>query len=124
MTEEIERAVAVKVNSLEDLARLAASTAARLMAMPIYRFKWRGKAYYIVHLSFKDYYKKYGIPLIYYYSRPLESDVPDSSAKYILIKADDMGEKVVVTSKTQTGYVPIPLINLAGKPPFVPDDID
>lgn len=121
---EVEKAVVVRVSSLADLARLAVTPAARFMVMPIYRFKWKGRVIYMVHLSFKDYYKKYGIPLIYYYSRPVEEDVPDENAKYILAKADEMGERIEISSVTKTGYVSIPIINLAEKPLFVPDEIE
>ena len=116
--------MAVRVSGLEDLARLAASTAARLVVMPVYRFRENGRVYYMVHLSFKDYYKQYGIPLIYYYSRPEGEDVPDEQAKYILVKADETGERVEVTSKTRHGHVVIPIIKLARRPPFVPEGLD
>ncbi|GAB6148270.1 hypothetical protein [Stetteria hydrogenophila] len=120
---EVEKAVAVRVSSLADLARLAIVPAARYIVMPVYRFKWNGRVIYMVHMSFKDYYKKYGIPLIYYYSRSAEEDEPEEKAKYILIKVDDTGERVEISNSTKTGYVSIPIVNLAEKPAFVPDDL-
>ncbi len=115
---ELEPAIVIEVSSLEDLARLAYSMASRFLIMPIYRFKEEGVVYYFIQASFKDYYKNYGIPVVYYYARPATEDVDDSIAKYILAKADETGEHILITNKTRHGYTVIPIINLKSKPPF------
>lgn len=120
---DIEKVVTVRVTGLADLARLAVAPAAHFMVMPVYRFKWRGRVVYMVYLSFKDYYKMYGVPLVYYYTRPVEEDVPDDIAKFLLVKVDEFGERVEISGSSKTGYVSIPIINLAEKPVFIPDDI-
>lgn len=120
---DIERVMPVKVASLADLARLASTMASRLIVMPIYRFHYKGKVYYFVQASFKDYYKLYGLPMVYYYSRPEGEDVDDEKARYILIKADMTGEVVELSAEARTGYVVIPIVNLAEKPAHIPDDI-
>jgi hypothetical protein len=120
---EFERVVPLRVASLPDLARLASTMASRLIVMPVYRFHYKGKIFYFVQASFKDYYKLYGLPIIYYYSRPEQEDVDDDKAKYILIKADMTGESVEISSEARTGYVVIPIVNLSEKPPHIPDDI-
>lgn len=120
---DLERVMPVKVASLADLARLASTMASRLIVMPIYRFHYRRKVYYFVQASFKDYYKLYGLPMVYYYSRPESEDIDDEKARYILIKADMTGEVVELSAEARTGYVVIPIVNLAEKPAHIPDDI-
>jgi len=119
----IEPVVPIRVSSLSDLARLASSMASRFIVMPIYRFKHEGNVYYMVQASFKDYYKLYGLPLIYYYKRPVEEDVDDDKAKYVLVKTDISGEIVEIAPHAKTGFVVIPIINLEEKPPHLPDDL-
>jgi hypothetical protein len=120
---EVEPVIAIRVSSLSDLARLASTMASRLIVMPIYRFKHNGNVYYMIQASFKDYYKLYGLPIVYYYKRPLEEDVSDEDAKYVLVKADMTGEVVELTPYAKTGFVVVPIVNLDGKPPHLPDDI-
>ena len=116
--EQIEGAIAVKVSSLEDLVRLASTLASRLIVMPIYRFKEDGQVYYFIQASYKDYYKQYGLPVLYYYSRPESEDVEDSKAKYVIAKADEMGERVEITDRVRPGFTAVPLVNLAERPAF------
>jgi len=116
---ELPRAVMVSVSSIQDLARLAYSMASRFLVMPIYRYKDRGMVYYFIQASYKDYYRHYGIPVIYYYSRPVNEDVDDNRAKYIVAKADETGEHIEITGRTRHGFTIIPIINLKEKPPFI-----
>ncbi len=120
----IDKVVAIRVASLADLARLASTMASRLIVMPVYRFRMGERVYYFVQASFKDYYKLYGLPIVYYYSQPASDDVPDDRAKYILIKADMTGEEVEVSPQARTGYVVVPIVNLSSKPPHLPDELD
>ncbi len=123
MASEVEPVITIRVSSLSDLARLASTMASRLIVMPVYRFKKDGKVYYMLQASFKDYYKLYGLPIVYYYSRSEDEDVLDEDAKYILVKADMTGETVEVAAYAKTGFVVIPIVNLAEKPPHLPDDL-
>jgi hypothetical protein len=116
--EQVEGAIAVRVSTLEDLVRLASTLASRLIVMPIYRFKEDGQVYYFIQASYKDYYKQYGLPVLYYFSRSEDDDVDDSKAKYVIAKADEMGEKVEITDKVRPGFTAIPIVNLAERPPF------
>jgi len=120
--ENIEKAISVKVSNLEDLARLASTLASRLIVMPIYRFKDNGKVFYFIQASYKDYYKQYGLPILYYYSRSEENDVDDSKAKYVVAKTDETGERVEITDKVRPGYTAIPIVNLAERPIFFSEE--
>jgi len=122
MSEEAGVAVAVRVSSLGDLARLASSTAHMMVVMPIYRFRYKSKVVYAVQTIYKDFYKLYGIPIVYYHV--LEDDgLEASKAKYILIKVDEAGERIEVSDRVRPGWVGVPLVNLESKPPFIPGDI-
>ena len=114
LEEEIRPAVTVKVSSLGDLARLASSNAARMFVMPVYSFRHEGKRVFMVQTVFKDYYKLYGIPIIYYY---VSDD--DKTAKFILWRVDEQGERVNLSDKSMPGWVVIPIINLERKPAFI-----
>ena len=118
--DEVRPALAIRVSSLEDLARLAGSNAARMMVMPIYSFPYKDKRVFMVQTIFKDHYKLYGIPMIYYY---VASD--DKTSKFLLWRVDDEGEKVILSDKSMPGWVVIPVINLTDKPIFLGDlDVD
>lgn len=115
----IEPGVPVRVSSLGDLVRLATVNAARMAVSPIYRFKFRGRTVYMIQTVYKDYYRQYGIPILYYYSREGEGE----NGNYILVKVGDGGENIEVSNGVKPGWLAIPIINLDGKPPYVPDDI-
>jgi hypothetical protein len=114
----LEKAVTVRVSSLGDLARLASSMLSRMLVMPVYRYRGDGKTVYFIQTVYKDYYRQYGLPIVYYY----ESDSDEEAEpKYILARADELGEKIEVSDRVKTGWVVIPVINLAEKPAFLPD---
>lgn len=116
-----ERLVPVRVDSLKDLARIAASIVTLGQPAYLVRFPSRngGKVYGIIAVL-RDYYKLYGLPMLYYY---LDSDNKLGDGNYLLVKVDDQGEHIEVSRGTRPGWVAIPIINLAEKPPFFPEDI-
>ncbi len=118
MTEELPKVQAVEVSSLADLARLAASMVSYAVVMPIYRFYLNGKAYYFVQTTYRDYFKYYGIPIIYYYKEE-SSPGREEGQRYVLLKVDESGEKVELSDRSRPGWTPIPIINLRSKPPFI-----
>jgi len=108
----------VRVASLADLVRLASSFASRMVVMPVYRFVGEGGALYFLQMMYKDYYRCYGVPVVYYYW--WEGDeLPPEKAKYVLVRGDETGEKVEVSDRTRPGWIIVPLINLAELPPYV-----
>jgi len=114
-----EPGVPVRVASAADLARLAGAAAARMALMPVYAFKWRGSTVLFVQTVFKDYYKLYGLPIIYYYVAG-EDEVP-RDAGYIAVKAEDGVEKVEFVRAPKPGWIALPIVWLAEKPPFIPE---
>ncbi len=120
MSGEVGSVVAIRVSSLGDLARLASTLASRMFVMPVYRFRGKGGVVYALQTIYKDYYKYYGVPVVYYY---VSEEDWGRSVKYILARADETGERVEVSDRTRTGWVAIPVINLEEKPGYMPDDI-
>lgn len=117
---EIEKVLAIKMNSLEDLVRLATSLYVSQMTTYILKFLHNNKLYLGLLGVFRDYYKYYGIPIFYYVV--LESSEKDKAidAKYIIVSTD---RDLVEFSKVPKPGLSIPLIALAQKPEFISDDI-
>lgn len=115
---EVEKVVPIRVASLGDLVRLAVSTMIpQQFSTYIIRFRHRDKVYLGILGVFRDYYKYYGIPVFYYYSTSPES-VGD--ANYIIVST---GEEKIELSKNPKPGVAIPIVSIAEKPVFIPDDI-
>jgi hypothetical protein len=114
--DSIGEAVAVRVKELQDLVRLATSLAGRMVVMPVYRYKTGDSAVYFLQMMYKDYYRCYGLPVIYYYIAKGENEDP----KYIIIRTDESGERIEVTDRFRPGWLVVPVINLAEKPVYVP----
>ena len=114
-----EPGVPVRVASVADLARMAGAAAARMAFMPIYVFEENRRTVLFVQTIFKDYYKLYGLPVIYYYVAR-EGEIP-RDAGYIAVKAEDGEEKVEFVRAPRPGWIAIPLVRLAERPGFVPD---
>lgn len=112
---EVESVVAVKVSSLNDIARLAASLISMGQPSYIVKFYEGDKPVYGLFAIFRDYYKLYGVPMIYYH--PVDRDNKDS--KYVLVKTDGVEEEVKLSPTTKPGYIAVPIIVLAEKPSFI-----
>jgi hypothetical protein len=114
---EIQKALTVRVTTLNDLVRLSGTLASRMIIMPVYRAPMNEGHVYFLQMMYKDYYKYYGIPVIYYYLDKNDHRSPDK-ARYILAKTDEAGEKIEISDKTRTGWLVIPIINLDELPEF------
>jgi len=116
-----ERLIPVKVGSIGDLARIAATIVTLGQPAYLVRFEASGgrKAYGIIAVL-RDYYKYYGLPMIYYYE---DSDGKLGDGNYLLVKVDDSGEHIEVGRSTRPGWIAIPIIDLAEKPPFFPEEL-
>lgn len=117
MSEEVQKALVFEVSSLADLARLAASMVAYGLVMPIYAYSDGGSIRLFVQSDYRDYYKQYGLPIIYMYAA---SSDEIGKGKYVLIKVDETGERVEVSDKARPGWTSIPIIWLKGKPSIMP----
>jgi hypothetical protein len=114
----VPKTFTVEVDSLSDIARLATSMASYAIVMPIYRCFESDLVYYFIQTTYRDYYKYYGIPIIYYFrSKPTEDE---QRYKYVLLKVDESGEKVELSDRSRPGWAAVPIINLKSKPPFMP----
>ena len=113
----IEKVVGIKVSSLNDIARFAMSLASLGQAPYVIRFRKENKVVYGLLAVFRDYYKYYGLPLLYYC---VVNDVLKHSGKnYILIRSDEAGEKVELSEGTRPGWVAIPILDIETIPDFL-----
>jgi hypothetical protein len=116
-----EKLIPVKVGSINDLARIAATIVT--LGQPAYLVRFTsssGKKIYGIIAVLRDYYKYYGLPMIYYYE---DSDGKLGEGNYLLVKVDDSGEHIEVGRSTRPGWIAIPIIDLAERPPFFPDSL-
>lgn len=116
--EEIKKVLAIKVNSLNDLVRLA-MTYAGPTSQSVFLLKFWDKNKLVVGMLglFRDYYKFYGLPILYYHICSEEEVLKIKDSNYIIISTD--GERLEF-SKTPRPGMSIPLIYLAEKPPIIP----
>ena len=119
MDNDVKQTIKIRVKSISDLARMAASSIA--FGQPTYVLRFRSKknnaVVYGILAVFRDYYKLYGIPLFYYYE-DTKGEVP-IGANYILVKTESNEEKVELSRGSKPGYVVIPIINLEAPPDFL-----
>ncbi len=113
----IDKVVGIKVSSINDIARFAMSLVSLGQAPYIIRFRKENKVIYGLLAVFRDYYKYYGLPLLYYYvvSNPSEHD----GKNYILIRSDEAGEKVELSEGTRPGWIAIPVLDIEAIPDFL-----
>lgn len=117
---EIKEIIPIKVRSLKDLARLAAS--AIMMGQTAYILKYREdkKMVFGFLAVFRDFYNYYGIPLLYYYVEEYKESL---DGNFILVKTDEVGERVEISKGgSRPGWISIPLVTLAEKPIFFPKE--
>ncbi|RUM47424.1 MAG: cren protein [Hyperthermus sp.] len=115
-----ERLVPVRVNKISDLARVAATIITLGQPAYLVRFTHNGRRVYAIIAVLRDYYKYYGLPMIYYY---VDEEDKFKDGSYLLVKVDDQGEQIELSKGIRHGWVAIPIIDLAEKPSFVPDDL-
>ncbi len=109
-----EKALGVKLASIADLARLASSMVSMGGGVYIVHFAHGGKHYYGLLATYRDYYKYYGVPLLYY----VEVDEP-LRGKYLMVKVDESGERVEISDGIRAGWICLPIVNLERKPGFI-----
>ena len=117
--EEQEELVFARVESVADIARVAAASIG--MGQPVYliRYKKGNNSAIIGMLAvLRDYYTLYGIPMFYYYECKRE-EKECSTSNYLAFKLDEDGEKVELTNKNMPGHIMIPILNLTSPPEFL-----
>ncbi len=113
----MEKVVGVELKSFNDLVRLAASSIAMGQPTFILRFRRNGHYVYGILAVFRDFYKMYGMPLLYFYS-DTSGELPEDQ-NYVLLRSDEAGEHIEFSKGSRTGYVTIPIINLEKPPEFM-----
>lgn len=113
----IEKVIGIKVSTINDIARFAFSLASLGQSPYVLKFKKENKVIYGLLAVFRDYYKYYGLPLLYYCVMKDSDDLKDKP--YILIKSDEDGEKVEFAKGTKPGWVAIPIMELKEIPKFL-----
>lgn len=120
--EEISKVIGVRVVSIRDIARFAVSLASLGQAPYVIKFRKNDKIVYGLLAVFRDYYKFYGLPLLYYYVVRKQEDVKDKH--YILVKSDETGEKVEFAEGTKPGWIAIPIMELKIVPEFLDINVE
>ncbi|MCS7099466.1 MAG: hypothetical protein RMH84_02880 [Sulfolobales archaeon] len=118
--EGFEKVVKVRVRDFSDLVRLAAS--GLMMGQPTYiiRFTLSGNVcVYGIMAVFKDFYKLYGVPLIYYWLD--EGCRMPVDRNYAVIRSDETGEHVELNKGFKAGVINVPIINVQEVPGFIWD---
>jgi len=117
MDDSVKPVLKVKLERIEDLARFASTTFSVGHTTYIVHYSESGKHIYGLFIVYRDYYRLYGVPMFYYVVRekPLEGN-------YLLFRTDDSGEKVEISNGSKPGWVTIPIVNLAEKPPLILED--
>lgn len=113
---DIRPCIKIKVSSINDLARYAASIASSrpFSTTCVLHFKENNKNIYGILAVFNDYYNLYGLPIFYYYETQEEL-----KGNYILVKLDETSEKILISNGSKPGWLHIPIISLAEKPQFL-----
>ncbi len=112
------RVVKIRLRSIKDLVRLAASSIALGQPTYILRYREEGNVLaYGVMAVFRDFYKLYGVPL-FYYVLDREGCVPED-ANYALLRSSNGEERIEFSKGTKTGYVIVPIINVEELPEFL-----
>jgi len=120
--EEISKVIGIRVVSIRDIARFAVSLASLGQAPYIIKFKKKNKVIYGLLAVFRDFYKFYGLPLLYYYAT--EEGENEKGKYYILVKSDETGEKVEFSKGTRPGWIAVPIMELKTIPSFLDIDIE
>jgi len=110
---QLEPPRTLKVASLRDLARFAASLASMGSSVYVIHFAHGGKHIYGFLTVYRDYYKYYGVPIFYYF----ESD-EELQGSYILVKLNER-ERVEIGDSARPGWIHIPIVTLGEKPDFI-----
>jgi hypothetical protein len=115
-----DKVLVIKTATFNDLVRLAVSTIIPPQVTTyLLKFKHRDKIIIGILGVFRDYYKQYGLPIFYYYSFS-SNDPMVLDANYVIVYT---GEEKYEFSKNPKPGVSLPIITLAEKPSFIPDEL-
>lgn len=113
---ELEKVISVRVSSLNDLARMAATIVSMGQSTYILRYQSDEGVVYGLLAVFRDYYKYYGLPMFYYY---IDRE-GGREHNYLLLRSDEAGENVVLARGPKPGWIMVPIIDVEEAPAFLP----
>ncbi len=116
--EDLRKVLTIRVGSLKDLVRLAMTYATPSQTIFLLKFYEGDKLVVGLLGLFRDYYKFYGLPILYYHICSDDEKEKVVNANYIIASTSD-GERIEF-SKTPKPGMSIPLITFAEKPPIIP----
>lgn len=112
---KLKKAIFIRLETPEDLARLAATSVPMGQTAHILRYKIDNSRYALGVIGImRDYYEYRGIPAFYYVI--CEEKDACSKAKYISFRITEEGEQVLFVNRNIPGSSLIPIMNLK-KPP-------
>ena len=112
-----EKLIPIRVESVRDIARIAANIIALGQIAYIVRLKHAEKTVLGLVAVLRDYYDLYGLPVLYYY---IDNENKYRENRYILVKVDEEGEHIEPSNTARRGWIPVPVIALAEQPAFFP----
>ncbi len=117
--EELKKVLTIRVASLNDLVRLAVTYATPSQTVFLLKFYEKNRLVIGLLGLFRDYYKYYGLPILYYHVCSSDEKEKIINANYIIVSTSD-GERIEFTKYPRPG-ISIPLITLTKKPPIIPE---
>lgn len=117
MSARMDKVIGVRLASAKDLVRLAASSAASGQSIFILRMRHGDSLIYGVLAVFRDFFKLYGVPLLYYFVDD-SGEIPPQ-ANYASLKVEGDVETIKFGVGAEAGYISIPIINLERPPEFL-----
>ncbi len=114
----IQEVMPIRVSSLNDLVRLAMTYTSSGQAIFLIKFWVNDKLVVGMLGLFRDYYKLYGLPVLYYHVCKGDEIEKVKDANYIIVSS---GDERIEYSKSPKPGISIPLITLAEKPPIIPE---
>lgn len=116
--QELRKVMPVRVSSLKDLVRLTMTYTSSGQTIFLIKFFDKDKLVIGMLGLFRDYYKLYGLPILYYHVCDDREREKILNANYIIISSTD---ESLEFSKTPRPGLSIPVISLAEKPSIIPD---
>lgn len=118
MSEDLRKVLPIRVVSLRDLVRLAVTYTSSGQSIFLLKFRESNKLVIGMLGLFRDYYKLYGLPVLYYHVCNSDEEEKVRDANYIIVSTND---ERIDYSRTPRPGISLPLINLAEKPPIIPE---
>ncbi|MEM0112715.1 MAG: hypothetical protein QXS56_03805 [Fervidicoccaceae archaeon] len=110
--EFLKKSLGIKVSSISDIARLAASSSSP-MSPPrnIFRITIEGRTLIFILLSFPNYFELRGLPIVFFYECG-DSMQGCKNSPYLAYRVVEGGEQVQFSERSIPGWLMIPIVNV------------